>query len=100
MGDVITAIPIALSSQQRDELNGVFSSPGYSLLKRVLASHCLREMVIAANKGLYESTSEIALTQSKHHRSRAEYINALLDVLDDIEAKEDEWFIASLECKR
>jgi len=82
---VVTSIPCDHS--QKAELEALFSSTGYSLLKRLLASHCIKEQVTAANKGLYESGSEIASSQAKHHRQRAEYINALLDVLDDMRQK-------------
>lgn len=96
-----TIIPqkVPLTTQDREELEKLFGSPGYSLLKRVLACHCILEQVASFNDGLYYE-NETARFKSEDHRSKAAKLNTLLDWLDDVEGRADEWFTLTLEPRR
>lgn len=83
-------------SSQRGILQTLFGSPAYSLLKEVLVAHCIKHQVEAANLGLYEHNNASAAIEA----NRAKFLNGMIDVLDDLAAKEDEWFTVKLEHRR
>jgi hypothetical protein len=92
---VFTRIPI--DGDQRKRIQGLHAQPGYQLLKEIIGAHASEEQVKAMNAGLYAQISDIAREDVENAiRKAAEYSRAL-DILDEIEQKEEEWFTAKLE---
>lgn len=96
-----TIIPtkVGLTPQDREELEKLYGSPGYSLLKRILACHCIIEQIGFSDTGLYPE-NVIATGMSQAHQGEAKHLNWMLDKLDDLERKPDEWFTLTLEHRR
>lgn len=84
-------------SDQQKRLAELFGSPGFALLKEIIASHAAEQQVKALNAGLYyDSTDRAQFDMTAGIRKAAEY-NHALDVLDELGAKQEEWFTAKLE---
>lgn len=93
----ITFTRIPIDGEQRRRLQGFHAQPGYQLLKDIIGAHAGEQQVAAMNAGLYAQISNIATEDVKNAiRKAAEYSRAL-DILDEIEQKEEEWFTAKLE---
>lgn len=88
---------IPADSDQRKLLTKLFSSPEYSFLKKTLAAHCIKAQVEAMNVAPYEDNNEKAEDEAKLQRDQAKLYSQVLDVLDDMANKEDEWFTVKLE---
>lgn len=97
-----TIIPsrIPADADQRGLLANLFASPGLSLLKEVLGARCIESQVAAMNAALYLGDNETARKDFEVQRKQAELYSAVLDVLDDVGQKEDEWFTVKLEPRR
>lgn len=100
MPATILTSQIPADGDQRKLLAKLFVSPEYSFLKQVLAAHCIKAQTEAMNVGLYESNNEKAQEAAKNQRLQAELYNKVLDVLDDMANKEDQWFTVKLEPRR
>ena len=83
---------------QKDQLRTLFSSPAYGLLREVIAAHCAEHQVDFVNKTMYDN--ENARAQAMESEAKARRFNSALNVLDDIEKIEDQWFRISLEQRR
>ncbi len=94
---IVTRLPA--DATQRTTLQSLFGSPGFSLLKEMVAARCIQSQVEAMNARLYPSNEGAASAAVEEERMAAEY-NRTLDILDDIAQKEDEWFTVKLEHRR
>lgn len=97
MPATISYSQIPADSDQRKLLTKLFSSPEYSFLKKTLAAHCIKAQVEAMNVAPYESNNEKAEDTAKIQREQARLYSQVLDVLDDMANKEEEWFTVKLE---
>lgn len=100
MPATILTSQIPADGDQRKLLAKLFVSPEYSFLKQVLVAHCIKSQVEAMNAVLYEHNNERAEETAKNQRLQAEHYNKVLDVLDDMANKEEEWFTVKLEPRR
>lgn len=94
---IVTRLPA--DATQQATLQSVFSSPGFSLLKEMVAARCIVAQVEAMNARLYPRNEAAEATATENERRAAEY-NRCLDILDDISQKEDDWFTVKLEHRR
>jgi hypothetical protein len=91
-----TKIPI--DEPQKDQLRTLFASPAYLLLREVIVAHCTEHQMDFANKSMY--ANENAKEQAEVARSQASRFMGALDVLDDLQKIEDQWFRIALETRR
>lgn len=91
---VISRLPAGAT--QRKELEKLFASPTYLFFKEMVASKCISHQVESMNAALYPD-NEDAVAKHEVEKRKASIVKALLDVLDDLEKKEDEWFTVKLE---
>jgi hypothetical protein len=83
---------------QQAALRGIFSSPGFTILKEMVAGRCAEHQVTAMQALLYpenEKAKAVALEKT----GQATLLNALLDMLDDISKNEQDWFTVRTEIK-
>lgn len=66
----------------------------------MLGARCIESQVAAMNAALYSGENEAAKKDFEVQRKQAELYSAVLDVLDDVGQKEDEWFTVKLEPRR
>jgi hypothetical protein len=100
MPSIIFVSQVPANGDQRKLLTGLFASPGLSLLKEIITSRCIKAQAEAMNAELYEGNNEKAEDIARTQRAQARLYNQVLDVLDDIGNKEDEWFTVKLEPRR
>lgn len=81
---------------QRGDLEKLFGSPAFLFLKEMVASRCIEAQVESMNAGLY-GDNEAAVEKKAAALNRASDLNKILDLLDDLSGKEDEWFTVKLE---
>jgi hypothetical protein len=91
---------VNLDSEQRSLLAKLYASPELSLLKEVIVAHAIQCQVSAMNASLYDADNMLASDTVEDQTKQAALYNAVLDVLDDLGAKEDEWFTVKLEPRR
>jgi hypothetical protein len=100
MPSIIFVSQIPTDGDQKKLLTGLFASPGLSLLKEIVAAHCVKYQAQAINAELYEHDNEKAKDIAENQRAQARLYNQVLDVLDDLGNKEEEWFTVKLEPRR
>lgn len=100
MPSTITISKIPFDSEQRSLLAKLYASPELSLLKEIIAAHAIQCQVEAMNASLYEQENVLAADTVEDQTRQAAIYNGVLDVLDDLGAKEDEWFTVKLEPRR
>lgn len=100
MPATIITSQIPADGGQRKLLTKLFASQEYSLLKEVIVAHCIKAQAESLNVGLYEHSTEQAEHDAKIQRLQAELYNRVLDTLDDIANKEENWFTVKLEPRR
>jgi len=87
----------SVDSEQRKRLAELFAHPGFILLKGILGAHASEQQVQAMNAGLYSDFSSIAKDDTAAAIRKAGDYSKALDILEEIEAKDTEWFTAKLE---
>lgn len=92
----ITANRITVDAIQRKQLTELFTSPGFSLLKELIASHCAESQVQAVNRQMYPE-NELNDQHATAALKRARAFAGTLDVLDELEAGGDKWFTVKIE---
>lgn len=92
---LISQIPA--DTDQKKLLAKLFSSPEYELLKKVVASHCIKAQAEVMNVAPYEGNNEKAETDARIQREQSRLYSQTLDMLDDMANKEEEWFTVKLE---
>jgi len=90
---------IHIDGEQRKRLQGLHAQPGYQLLKEIIGAHASEQQVVAMNAGLYAQISDIATEDTKSAIHKAAEYSRALDILDEIEQKEEEWFTAKVESR-
>lgn len=94
---IVTRQPF--DATQKGLLRKLFDSPEFSLFKEMVASRCTDKQVSAMNAALYpesETASEVAAKDIGVARD----LNAVLDILDDLEKQEEEWWTVKIEPRR
>jgi hypothetical protein len=91
----ILAKQIRVEPAQADQLRALFTSPGYSVLLEVIAGHCARHQADWMNSQLYNT--DAAEAREITSKIAAVRYNAARDVLDALQANEEEWFRTQLE---
>jgi len=87
----------SVSEEQRKRLAELFAHPGFLLLKHIIGAHASEQQVNAMNAGLYSDLSDIAQDDTKSAVRKAADYSRTLDIIEEIEAKDVEWFTAKLE---
>lgn len=88
---------VIVDGDQQKRLAELFGSPGLALLKEIISAHAAEHQIKALNAGLYyDNTERAQFDMTAGIRKAGEY-NHALDVLDDLSAKQEEWFTAKLE---
>jgi|GEM_PF-5794315 hypothetical protein len=87
----------SVDSDQRNRLAELFAHPGYALLKGIIGAHATERQAQAMNAGLYALMSDDAAADTKSAIRKAAEYSKTLDILEEIEAKDTEWFTAKLE---
>lgn len=95
----ITANRSPADAIQQGNLESLLSSPGFSLLKEVIAAHCIIHQVEAMNARLYPE-SVMANSAAGHAEALAIAHGHCLEVLDDILKNKEKWFTVKLEHRR
>lgn len=88
-----------LDAQKVSDLEKLFGSSGYSTLKEIIVSKCLVEQMHYLQRSMYPDKGQNN-EMAEECRKKAEQINAALDLLDDIEKKNQEWAVVTLEPSR
>lgn len=95
---LIEKMPV--TKEDAGQIQTTFASAGYLLLKEVIAAHCVDRQVQAMNVGLYDATNPAADAATKAAKAAAARYKSVLDVLDELEGKPDDWFKVKLEPRR
>lgn len=95
---VFSAIP--LDADQKKRVQGLFGQPGWVLLKEIIAANAIKRQVTAMNAGLYSKINDDARKDMEGVADKAAQYATTLDILDDLEAKEQEWFLTELKARR
>lgn len=95
MANTIVCQPYPATSSQRADLEKLFASPAFLLLKEVIASHCITAQVKAMNAGLHPD-SEAATAEKAGEELKAIHYNLALDLLDDLSKNDSKWFTVQL----
>lgn len=90
---------VPMDQEQMKRLAEVFAHPGFSLLRAIIGAHASEEQVKAMNSGLYVDFSEDAKLDTKTAMVKAIDYAKSLDILDEIAARQEEWFTARLETR-
>lgn len=88
-----------LDATQQGSLRKLFDSPAFSLLKEVVSSKCIEQQINAMNATLYPK-NEAAIEDAKLGMESAAQLSDLLDILDDLEKEEQEWWTIKVEPRR
>lgn len=96
----VTFTPTRLPADatQQAELRKFFNSEIFTLLKEMVAAHCAQHQINAMRVLLYPDNEKAKLIAGEE-TARAALFNSLLDMLDDISKKEEEWFTVRTEIK-
>jgi hypothetical protein len=100
MPETIVFSPIPLDGEQRKRVESLFTQPGWVLLKEIIVANAIKRQVEAMNAGLYAEANNQAKADAQAAADRAARYSTTLDILDDLEQKEQEWFLAKLEARR
>jgi hypothetical protein len=92
----ITVDRVPIEGGQQKQLTDLFAHPGFEVLRTIIAAHARQMQVTAMNAGLYWDVSEVAKDRSRAAVAKAAIYASTLDVLDEIAAKQEEWFMAEL----
>lgn len=84
---------------QQAELRKLFASSGYLILKEMVAARCSEAQVHAMTALLYPE-NDVAVADQKTNKDLAIQLNAFLDMLDDFEKKDQDWFTVKVEVSR
>lgn len=95
----ITATRLPADATQKGNLQTLLAHPGYSLLKEIVAAHCINAQVDMANSALYPDNQN-AQAKALAMQDKAKNYAACLDILDEIGEKEEEWYTVKLEHRR
>jgi hypothetical protein len=90
---------IPLTAEQTRDLQSLFTHPGFSILKQVIAATAVDFQVRSMNAALYpdhEAASELSATT----KESAQRIQAVLDELDALEVNPGLWSLAELMIRR
>lgn len=94
---ILSSLPA--DATQRDLLEKLFTSPGFTLLKEIVAAHCTKAQTEHLNRVMYPK-NEVNREIGSDKLEEAVLLNAMLDKLDEIEKKEQNWFTVTLEHSR
>ena len=95
----ILANRLPLNPEQRGLLAKLFASPEYSLLQQLIIARAINCQVDAMNTALYED-NELAFIKADSQRKKAAFYQAMLDELESLALKEDQWSLVALEHRR
>lgn len=95
MATTIVCQPYPATSPQRADLEKLFASPGFILLKEVVSAHCITAQVKAMNAALYPD-SEAGNSIRDAEASKAASLNRVLDLLDDLSKNDSKWITVQL----
>lgn len=87
---------LPVDATQRGDLEKLFGSPAFLLLKELVAARCIVDQVDSMNAALYPESESAKEKQSVTQASAADW-NKVLDRLDDLSKGEQEWFTVKLE---
>lgn len=93
---IVTRQPV--DATQQGYLRSLFSSPGFSLLKELVASKCIEKQAQSMNMQLYPQ-NENAVERAAAFAKEAVGFSDALDVIADLE-KNDLWWTVKLETTR
>lgn len=96
MSATIITSRLPAGTTQRADLEKMFASPAYIFLKEMVVSKCVIHQVESMNAGLYPQNDD-AVAKHEAEKGKAAVLKSLLDMLDDIEKNEQEWFTVKLE---
>lgn len=87
---------LQLDATQMKQLRELFVSQGYILLKGVVASRCVELQIDSINRQLYPS-NEMSVERAKDSIAEARELNAILQILDELEGDEARWYTVTPE---
>lgn len=88
-----------LDATQQGLLRTMFGSPAFSLFKEMVVARCIDRQINALNAALYPE-NEVASNTAQTEMTEAVALNGLLDLLDDLENQEQEWWTIKVEPRR
>lgn len=88
-----------LDATQQGLLRTMFSSPAFSLFKEMVVARCVDKQISAMNAAIYPE-NEVASNTAQEDITEAVALNGLLDLLDDLENQEQEWWMIKVEPRR
>lgn len=94
----LQAVKVPLEQVQQDQLQTLFASPGWAILREVISAHCVSAQAEFLDAFLYDN--EVAADRAKSAKAQAKLYNDALDVLDGLQGKMDEWYRINLEQRR
>lgn len=99
MPETIILNSIPADAVQRANLEALFASPGFSLLKEIVSAHCIKAQTEHLKRAMYPN-NDVNDQIGSDKLAEAVFLNAMLDKLDEIEGKEQNWFTVKLEHRR
>lgn len=99
MATTIVSSHRPLDASQADQLRKLFVSPEFTILKELLVSKCIEAQLSAVYALVYPNSPK-ATNDLAGATSEAVKVNALLDLLDDLEKNEEKWTVIQVEQRR
>lgn len=99
MPETIFPTKVPADAIQRGHLQTLFSSPGFSLLKEMIAARCIEAQVEAMNMRLYPK-NPVAVGGADEKEFEARLLNGCLEYLDFFSGSDQEWHTVKLEHRR
>jgi len=96
MADSIGVTPIALDATKRGALQSLFTSPGYLVLREVVAAQCAIRQVKSINAQMCPLNDALA-ELAQREKEIAQRYHVAMEVLDAIEKSEQQWVTVVLE---
>lgn len=98
MNPSLFANKVPLTQADLESLRKLFSMPEYALLRNVLSAHCAHHQCSTLDAMMY--ANETADQKQGLHLEKARQLTAALNILDDLQANEEQWFHLTIEHRR
>ena len=97
MRSLVSVEDVLFVDQEQAALKTMFESPGYLLLKELLAANAVKHEAAIINMEPYSEHNQVVVDQVNAAKFKAATYSAFLDALDDVEQNHNLWLRVKLE---
>lgn len=91
---------VPLNADKKALVATLFASEGYSLLREMIISRCIEAQIPAMQAQAYRDISDKAKDDAEVTLKVVRELSAALDLLDELQQKEDDWHLVNLKPSR